>query len=257
MMKEGVCIDLKNKVALVTGASRGIGKATAEKLAEAGCHVVLFSRKTHLLEEVKNRIQSLGSKASVVIGNVGVKEDVERLFDFIENEIGKLDILINNAGISPHFCPFVNSPEKDWHRMIDVNLKGVFYCCYKAFELLKKGEDPAVVNVSSIAGLTGIANIAVYTATKGALTIFTKSLAVEWAPHGIRVNAICPGFISTDMTAGVEANERIREQLLARIPVRRFGKPEEVAQAVLFLVSPLASYITGHCLVVDGGWLAW
>ena len=141
--------------------------------------------------------------------------------------------------------------------MLAVNLRGVLSSCYLAFPLLRKAEGASVVNVSSIGGLIGLPRVAVYTATKGALTTFTKTLAVEWAPYGIRVNALCPGFIETDMTSGISGNEKLKGELLARIPLARFGKPEEVAYATLFMVSPGASYMTGHCLVVDGGWTAW
>lgn len=179
-------IDLTGKVAVVTGASRGIGKATAIVLARAGAKVVLSSRKENLLNEVRSEIEKGDGKAWVVPGDMGKEEDVDRLFAFVKEKFGKLDILVNNAGVSPHFMPFAESPEKDWEKMLNVNLKGVLHACKKAFPLLVKGKDSNVINVSSIVGLVGMANIAVYSATKGALTTFTKSLAVEWASFGIR-----------------------------------------------------------------------
>ena len=250
-------LDFSGKVAVVTGASRGIGRAIAEAFAEAGAEVVLFSRNVALLEQVRNGIQERGGKAHIYEGDVSNKEYVDGLVKFVEERWGKLDVLVNNAGVSPHFKSFVKTEEADWDQMLKVNVKGMLYCCKGFFPLLEKGEHPSVINISSIVGIVGMARIAVYTATKGAMSVFTKSLAVEWAPHGIRVNAICPGFITTDMTAGVQSIEEIKKQILARIPMGRFGSPDEVAKVALFLASPMASYITGHCLVVDGGWLAW
>ncbi len=253
-----VGIELSERIAVVTGATRGIGRAIARRLAEAGAKVYAVGRNEALLEGLKEECLRDGlCEPCVLRCDVADPGDVKRLFERIRDAEGKLDILVNNAGVSPHFTSFVKSPEKDWDFMLDVNVKGMFYCCKGAFDLLKEGRNPAVVNISSIVGLVGMAKIAVYTATKGAMTTFTKSLAVEWAPFGIRVNAVCPGFITTDMTAGVMSLEGIRKQLEARIPMARFGSPKEVADAVLFLASPMASYITGHCLVVDGGWLAW
>ncbi len=250
-------LDFSGKVAVVTGASRGIGRAIAEAFAESRAEVVLFSRNVALLEQVKDVIQGRGGKAYICEGDVSNKEHVDGLVKFVEERWGKLDVLVNNAGVSPHFKSFVKTEETDWEQMLNVNVKGMLYCCKGFFPLLKKGDHPSVINISSIVGIVGMARIAVYTATKGAMSVFTKSLAVEWAPHGVRVNAICPGFITTDMTAGVQSVEEIKRQILARIPMGRFGSPDEVAKAALFLASPMASYITGHCLVVDGGWLAW
>ena len=250
-------LDFSGKVVLVTGASRGIGRAVAKAFGDAGAHVALFSRDEGRLGELKDIIDKGPGSASVFAGDVSSKGDLERLFAFVKERFGRLDVLVNNAGVSPHFKPFVHTKERDWEWMLDVNLRGVLYCCKMAYEFLLEGNDPSVVNISSIVGIVGMANIAVYTATKGAITTFTKSLAVEWARDGIRVNAVCPGFIRTDMTSRVEANPEVAGFLRARIPMGRFGHPEEVANTVLFLASPMASYITGHCLVVDGGWLSW
>ncbi len=191
------------------------------------------------------------------MASVADQEAMEGVFRWVEEEFSVLHILVNNAGVSPHYLPFHETAQKDWDKMLAVNLRGVFSCCYLAFPLLKAANDASVVNVSSIGGLIGLPRVAVYTATKGALTTFTKTLAAEWAPYGIRVNALCPGFIETDMTSGISSNEKLKGELLARIPLARFGKPQEVAHATLFMVSPAASYMTGHCLVVDGGWTAW
>lgn len=248
---------IEGKVALVTGASRGIGRAISRVLARAGARVVLVSRKEPLLARLKEEIEGRGGEAFYRVANVADQEAMEEVYRWVDGEFGCLHVLVNNAGVSPHYLPFHETAQRDWDKMLAVNLRGVLSSCYLAFPLLRKAEGASVVNVSSIGGLIGLPRVAVYTATKGALTTFTKTLAVEWAPYGIRVNALCPGFIETDMTSGISGNEKLKGELLARIPLARFGKPEEVAYATLFMVSPGASYMTGHCLVVDGGWTAW
>ncbi len=248
---------LDNKVALVTGASRGIGRAISQVLAEAGAQVIMVSRKEDLLKEIEREIASKGGKAFSKAADVASEEDMGFVFKWVEEEFGELHLLVNNAGISPHYRLFHQTDEKDWDEMLAVNLRGVFHNCYLAFPLLKAAGDSSIVNVSSIGGIIGLPKVAVYTATKGALTTFTKALATEWAPFGIRVNALCPGFIETDMTSGIAGNQRLKEETLYRIPMKRFGRPEEVAYATLFMASPAASYMTGHCMVIDGGWTAW
>ena len=249
--------NLEGKVALVTGASRGIGRAIAKVLAQAGALVNMVSRKGDLLAQLQKEIWGEGGNSCYHVANVASRGEMEEVFKEVRERHGHLHILVNNAGVSPHYLPFHETAQKDWDKMLAVNLKGTFYASYLAFPLLKAAGRGAVVNVSSIGGLIGLPRVAVYTATKGALTTFTKTLAVEWAPCGIRVNALCPGFIETDMTSGISRNEGLREELMARIPLARFGRPEEVAYATLFMVSPAASYMTGHCLVVDGGWTSW
>ncbi|RMG59274.1 MAG: SDR family oxidoreductase [Deltaproteobacteria bacterium] len=241
--------------ALVTGASRGIGRAVALLLAGAGAEVILVSRDEEALRSLADGINSSGGKAHIAPGDVGNPESVESVFEKVGSITDTLDILVNNAGISPHYKSFEKSPEEDWDRMYAVNLRGVFLTTKKAFPYLAK-RGGSVINVSSIGGIIGLPRIAVYSATKGALTTFTKSLAWEWARHGIRVNAVCPGFVETEMTAGIREHDVLREQCLSRIPLGRFAKPEEIARVVLFLASPASSYVTGHLLIADGGWTA-
>ncbi len=246
---------LDGRKALVTGASRGIGKAIVETLSDAGAEVFIVSRSAEQLEKIAAHLNARGGKVHPIPADLNERDSADKIFSRVGEMTDALDILVNNAGVSPHYKSFEKSPEEDWDFMLSVNLRSLMAVTKRAFPYLAK-RGGSVVNVSSIGGLIGLPKIAVYTATKGAISTFTKTLAVEWARFGIRVNAICPGFIETDMTAGISSHEKLKEQFLSRIPLRRFGKPEEVASAVLFLCTPASSYVTGHLLVADGGWTA-
>ncbi len=247
---------LKGKIALVTGASRGIGRAISVELSKAGAHVILVSRTLSLLRETEEAISSSGGWAKALSADVASINDVSKVFNFIEREFGYLNILVNSAGISPHYTSFHKAPLEDWKEIINTNIFGTFNCCKLAFPLLSKCSSSSIINISSIGGVIGLPRVAIYTASKGAIVTFTKAISIEWAPYNIRVNAICPGFIETDMTKGLSSKSELKEQVISRIPMGRFGKPEEVAKAAVFLASDGASYITGHCLIIDGGWTA-
>ncbi len=245
-------LDFSEKMVLVTGASRGIGKVVAKAFSDAGARVILVARNEELLKEVAKEI----SAVDYFPVDVGDFDKVREVYEVIEDKYGRLDVLVNNAGISVHFKSFHKTMPEDWNKMINVNIKGVMNNAKCAFELLKKGKNPVMVNVASIAGIVGAQKIAVYCATKGAVVNFTKAVAIEWASHGIRVVGVCPGYVKTDMTQGIFSLDDFRNYLLSMIPMRRFADPEEIASVVLFVASELASYITGTCVVVDGGLLA-
>ena len=247
---------LKNKVALVTGASRGIGKYTAIELAKAGAKVVLVGRNLDLLQVTKNHISSLGKNCMTIKTDVSKQEEVQSLFDEVRKTYGYLNILVNSAGVSPHFTSFHKAPVEDWTKILNTNLIGTLSCCRYAFPLLCEAEEASVINIASIGGVVGLPKVAVYTASKGGIVTFTKTLAIEWAPHNIRVNSICPGFVETDMTKGLTSKESLRNYLTSKIPLGRLAKPEEISNIAIFLASPAASYITGTCIVADGGWTA-
>ena len=247
---------LKDRIAVVTGASRGIGKAIAIELAKVGAIVILVGRDIDSLDNVKKEISIWGRRCEVIKTDVSSIKQVEEMFEFIEGRFGKLHILVNAAGVSPHYTSFHKSPTEDWYKILNTNLIGIFHCCKYAFPLLCKSEDPAIVSVSSIGGVVGLPKVAVYSASKGAIVTFTKSLSIEWAPFNIRVNAVCPGFVETDMTRGLLSKQDLKGYIISKIPLKRIAKPSEIANAVLFLVSPASSYITGQCLIVDGGWTA-
>ncbi len=247
---------LKEKIALVTGASRGIGKAISVELSRAGAYVILVSRNLSLLRKTEENISSNNGWAKSFSADVANINDVNEIFNFIEKEFGHLDILVNSAGISPHYTSFHKAPLNDWEEIININVFGTLNCCRLAFPLLSRCSSSSIINVSSIGGIIGLPKVAIYTATKGAITTFTKAIAIEWASYNIRVNAICPGFIETDMTKGLSSKSGLKEQMISRIPMGRFGRSEEVAKAAVFLASDGASYMTGHCLIIDGGWTA-
>jgi NAD(P)-dependent dehydrogenase (short-subunit alcohol dehydrogenase family) len=250
--------DLKNKVAIVTGARRGMGKSHAIKLARAGAKVVVSDISQEECQSVVDEIKKNGGDGLAVKCNVTKKEEVEAMVRAAVEKWGKIDILVNNAGIC-EFKPFLELTEEEWDKTININLKGYFLCAQACAKEMVKQKSGAIVNIASIAmgqmgkGMAGLAH---YSASKGGIAALTKTLALELAPYNIRVNAIAPGAIDTPMAASVKMDPKVLEGTLAMIPLHRMGKAEEVSNTVLFLVSEASSYMTGSVVVVDGGWLA-
>lgn len=250
--------NLKNKVAMVTGARRGMGRSHALALAGQGAKVVITDIDLAQCELVANEIRSAGGEAASFKLDVSSKADVNKVFDQVMAKYGRLDILVNNAGIyEPH--PFLEMTEEEWDRTIDINLKGEFLCAQRAAKEMAKNRWGRIINIASIAsgGVgVGIAGGAHYTASKGGIIGMSETLAVELAPLGITVNVIGPGAIDTPMVGAASLSKEVVEAMLAGVPMKRMGRPEEVAAAVVFLASEEASYVTGAALYVDGGWLA-
>ena len=251
-----VSVSLKGKVALVTGASRGIGEGIAMLLAEAGAELVLASRKIEGLEEVKAKIEQAGGKAHAVACNTGNLDQIGHLMGEVKRRCGRLDILVNNAAANPHFGPMVDAEEWAWDKINDVNLKGPFFMIKHGVALMKEGGGGAIVNVASVNGVRPALFQGVYSVTKAALISMTQAFAKELAAENIRVNALLPGLTDTRFASAITADEGIMKHVTGQIPVGRIADPAEMAGAVLYLVSDGASYVTGSSLVVDGGMLA-
>ena len=242
---------LEGKVALVTGGSRGIGRAIALKLAGEGSAVAInYAGNAKAAEEVKASIEAAGGKAMVVQADVSSAEAVDAMVEAVVNELGGIDILVNNAGITRDGL-LMRMKEADWDAVINTNLKGVFYCTKAVSKLMMKKRSGRIVNMASVVGLTGNAGQANYAAAKSGVIGFSKSMAKELASRGITVNMVAPGYIETDMTAVL--SDKVREAMISTVPLARAGQAEDVAGAVLFLVSDMASYITGQVINVDGG----
>lgn len=242
---------LEGKVALVTGASRGIGKAIALLLAENGADVAVnFAGSTAAAEAVAAEIEKMGRKAILVQGDVSQTEVCAEMVDKVVKELGHIDILVNNAGITRDTL-LLRMKEEDWDAVLNTNLKGVFNCTKAAVKYMAKQRSGVIVNISSVVALMGNAGQANYAAAKAGILGFTRSVAKEMAARGIRVNAVTPGFIKTDMTSVL--SEKVVAAMEASIPLARLGEPEDIAKAVLFLVSDNSAYITGQTLHVDGG----
>jgi len=242
---------LEGQVAVVTGASRGIGRATALCLARAGARVIVnYARQESMAAEVVTEIEKSGGQAIAVAGDVGDYEAARNIMQTALNHFGRVDILVNNAGIARDNLAARLKPE-DWAAVIQTNLTGVFNCCQAALKTMMRQRQGRIINLTSVVGLRGNAGQVNYAAAKAGVIGLTKSLAKELASRGILVNAIAPGFITTEMTAVL--NEETRQELYQHIPLGRPGEAEEVAEVILFLASPAARYITGQVLVVDGG----
>jgi 3-oxoacyl-[acyl-carrier protein] reductase len=248
--------DLTGKKALVTGSSRGIGRGIAICLAKQGADVVVNYRSNkEEADKVVEEIKRLGREAIAIQADVSDLLSIGKLFEEIKNKWGKLDILVNNAGVV-QFKPFLQVSEEDWNATINTDLKGTYFCAQKAVPLMSKGGK--IINIASVSsGGVGIAfpQISHYTAAKAGVVGLTEALALELGPMGINVNAIAPGSIDTDIAKGQTMDENIKKMLLARIPVGRTGKPEDIGSLAAYLASDESAYINGATIYADGGWL--
>ena len=243
-------IDLSSKAALVTGGGRGIGKEIALCLANAGCDVAISDIDVDTAQATASEIKSLGRNSLALKGDVSNGTDVEAMFAAFIDKFQKIDILVNNAGITRDGL-LVRMKEADWDLVLNVNLKSAFLCCKEAARPMMKARQGKIINIASVVGLMGNAGQVNYSASKAGLIGLTKTLAREFASRAINVNAVAPGFIRTAMTD--KLSETDKQKLTTQIPFQTLGLPRDVANAVLFLSSPLADYITGQVLTVDGG----
>lgn len=243
--------ELEGKIAIVTGASRGIGRAIALNLAAAGAHIVaVYQQNKEKADELAQEIEPLGRACLTVKADVAVEDEVNALIDQTMTQFGKIDMLVNNAGMTKDGL-IMRMKTEDWHSVLNVNLSGMFYALKAVTKPMMKQRSGKIVFITSIIGLTGNAGQANYAAAKAGVIGLMKSAAKEFASRGIQVNAVAPGFIDTDMTKGL--NDEVKKTYLEQIPLKRFGRVEDVAEAVKFLVSEKADYITGQVIHVNGG----
>jgi NAD(P)-dependent dehydrogenase (short-subunit alcohol dehydrogenase family) len=245
---------LDGKRALVTGGGRGIGRASAVAMAESGAEVVVASRTSAQLDETVDQIRAQGGKATSIVCDISDPAAVRELNERLMEDNGKIDILVNNAAISPIVKGIEKVEPEEWAQILDVNVNATFGVIRTVGPSMLEQGSGCVVNVSSIAAVRALPRLAPYAASKAALAAMTRSMAIEWARSGVRVNAVAPAYIETEMTAAVNERPRLRQSVVDRTPMGRWGQPEEVAWAVVFLASEAASYVTGHTLFVDGGW---
>jgi len=248
-------LDLTNRTAVVIGATSGIGKAIALGLADAGADVVPSGRRKNLVEEVAREIESRGRRSLIKTSDVSDADSIQQLADQVIERFGKVDILVNAAGRTIRRAT-IDVSDAEWEGILDTNLTGMLRTCRAFGRYMIERRYGRIINIGSLTSVVALHEVAAYGASKAGVAALTKSLAVEWAPHGVCVNAILPGVFRTALNEGLLDGTARGAELLARTPMRRFGNPDEVAGAAVFLASDAASFITGHLLAVDGGFLA-
>jgi NAD(P)-dependent dehydrogenase (short-subunit alcohol dehydrogenase family) len=245
-------ISLKGKVAIITGASRGIGKAIAIEMANSGADVVLASRKISDLEKVAAEIKATGRKAVPVAAHIGRMEDINALVARAKEEFGKIDILVNNAATNPTMDAAIDASDRAWDSVMNLNLKGLFFLSQAVAKVMREHGGGVIINVSSVAGVTPDI-LPIYSISKAGVNMATKVMAQQWAPFGIRANTLSPGQTRTQFSEALWGNPDIYKVIMDRTPLKRIGLPEDLAHAAVFLASDKASFITGQNLLVDGG----
>ena len=245
--------DLSGKVALVTGASRGIGESIAKLLAEQGAHVIVSSRRATSCDKVVEQITSAGGSAETMACHIGDMDNIAETFKTIKGQHGKLDILVNNAAANPYFGHILDTDLGAFNKTVDVNIRGYFFMSVEAGKLMKDNGGGTIINTASINGLQPGFQQGIYSITKAAVINMTKSFAKECAPLNIRVNALLPGLTKTKFAGALFENEKMHKMAMAEIPMGRHAEPDEMAGTVLYLASDASSYTTGECIVVDGG----
>ena len=252
-MTVSTLFDMKGKVAVVTGSSRGIGRAIAERLAEHGARVVVSSRKLDACEEVVQSITARGGEAFAHASNIGRKEDLQGLVNAAIQKWGGIDILVCNAAVNPYFGASIDMPDDAYDKIMNSNVRSNFWLCNMVLPQMAERGGGSVIIISSIAGLLGSPTIGVYGISKAADMALARNLCVEWGPKKIRVNCIAPGLVRTDFAKALWENKETYEQVVKAYPLRRIGEPDEIAGAAVFLAAPSGSFMTGQTIVIDGG----
>ena len=252
-MAASTLFDLKGKVAIVTGSSRGIGRAITERLAEHGAKVVVTSRKLDACEAVVQGITSKGGEAIAHACNISRKEDLQSLVNTAIQKWGGIDVLVCNAAVNPYFGPALNMPDDAYDKIMNSNVRSNFWLCNMVLPQMAERGGGSIIIVSSIVGLVGSPSIGVYGISKAADMALARNICVEWGPQNIRANCIAPGLVRTDFAKALWENPTIYAKTVAAYPLRRIGEPDEIAGAAVFLAGPSGSFMTGQTLVIDGG----
>ncbi len=247
--------NLTGKTAIITGSSKGIGQATARRMAQAGARVVISSRKQEACDKVAEEIREEGGEAIAIACNISHKEELEHLTAKTREAFGAIDILVCNAAVNPHFGSSLEIPDSAFDKIMQCNIRSNHWLCQMVIPEMAERKDGSIIIVSSVTGMVGALGLGAYAVSKAADMQLARNLAVEWGPDNIRVNCIAPGLIRTDFARALWENPKIYEQTVAKYPLRRIGEPDEIAGAVVFLASPAGSFMTGQTMVIDGGGL--